>query len=245
MGTSTDRTAGSGGAWTPLKHATTSYVRGLSSGSPSTRTYAQRVLTRHIPVLGGAASAASGARAGRSGVQRLGALLAGVGGTGLENALTSLGLANLVGRTRFDVLDELITFVAGDGDDLDSQAARDAACDVLDEVFGDADTWTELTDTVEMTVSRENLPSLLEMFLAQYVYNRVPVIAERLSRIADPHAVRRADEEMRQIIQVLVSLRLPQDPFTVDWAGPEGRQIAEDTVRMTYEALQGLDGDAQ
>jgi hypothetical protein len=41
------------------------------------------------------------------------------------------------------VLDDLITFIAGD--DLDSQAARDAACDVLDEIFGDADTWTELT----------------------------------------------------------------------------------------------------
>lgn len=245
MGTSTDRTAGSGGAWTPLKHATASYVRGLTSGSPSTGTYARRVLARHVPVLGGAGGAAGGARAGRSGIQRLGALLAGVGGTGLENTLTSLGLATLVGRTRFDVLDELITFIAGDGNDLDSQAARDAACDVLDEVFGDADTWTELTDTAEMTVSRENLPALLETFLVQYVYNRVPVIAERLSRITDPHAVRQADEEMRQIIQVLVSLRIPDDPYTVDWAGPEGRQIAEDTVRMTYEALQGLDGDAQ
>ncbi|MFI7640551.1 hypothetical protein [Nonomuraea sp. NPDC049400] len=196
-------------------------------------------------MLGGAAGAAAGARAGRNGVQRLGALLAGAGGTGLENTLTSLGLATLVGQTRFDVLDELITFIAGDGDDLDSQAARDAACDVLDEVFGDADTWPELTDTAEMTVSRENLPTLLEKFLAQYVYNRVPVIAERLSRITDPNAVRQADEEMRQIIQVLVSLRIPNDPFTVDWAGPEGHQIAEDTVRMTYEALQGLDGDAQ
>lgn len=245
MGTSTDRTAGSGGAWTPLKHATTSYLRGLRSGSPSTRTYAQRVLGRHVPVLGGASRAAASARAGRSGVQRLGALLAGVGGTGLENTLTSLGLSTLIGRTRFEVLDELITVIAGDGDDLDSQAARDAACDVLDEVFGDADTWAELTDRAEMTVSRESLTTLLETFLAQYVYNRVPVIAERLSHITDPNAVRHADEEMRQIIQALVSLRIPSDPFTVDWAGSEGRQIADDTVRMTYEALQGLDGAGQ
>jgi hypothetical protein len=245
MGTSADRSAGSGGAWTPLKHATASYVRGLTSGSPSTRTYARRVLARHVPVLGGAGGAAAGARAGRNGVQRLGALLAGVSGTGLENTLTSLGLGTLVGRSRFDVLDELVTFIAGDGDDLDSQAARDAVCDVLDDVFGDADTWAELSDTAELAVSRESLPTLLEAFLAQYVYNRVPVVAERLSRITDPHVVRRADEEMRQIIQVLVSLRIPTDPFTVDWAGPEGRQIAEETVRMTYEALRGLDGDAQ
>lgn len=242
MGTSTDRTAGSGGAWTPLKHAAASYIRGLQTGSPNTRSYARRVLARHVPVLGGSSGATSGARAGRAGIQRLGALLGGVGDTGLEATLTSLGLANLVGRSRFDVLDELITFVAGDGNDLDSQAARDAVCEVLDEVFADADTWDEMTDTTEAGVSRENLVPLLETFLAQYVYNRVPVVAERLSRITDPQAARHADEEMRQIIQDLVTLRLPDDPFTVDWAGPQGRQIAEDAVRITYETLQGLDG---
>ncbi|HKS47110.1 MAG TPA: hypothetical protein VJT49_18770 [Amycolatopsis sp.] len=139
------------------------------------------------------------------------------------------------------MLDELITYVAGDGNDLDSQAARDAVCEVLDEVFADADTWDEMTDTAEAGVSRENLVPLLETFLSQYVYNRVPVVAERLSRITDPQAARHADEEMRQIIQDLVTLRLPDDPFTVDWAGPQGRQIAEDAVRITYETLQSLD----
>jgi hypothetical protein len=243
MGTSTDRTAGSGGAWTPLKHATASYVRGLTHGSPTTRSYAQRVLARHVPVLGGAAAAAAGARSGRSSVQRLGALLSGIGEVGLENTLTSFGLTDLIGLTRFDVLDELVTLVAGTGDDLDAQAARDAACDVLDAIFGDADTWTELNDTVSMSVSRESLPSLLELFLTQYVYNRVPVVAERLSRITDPRLQRQADEEMREIISVLVLLRLPEDPFRVDWSGAEGRQIADDAIRMSYEALQGLDGE--
>ncbi len=244
MGTSTDRTAGSGGVWTPLKHATTSYTRGLATGSPNTPTFARRVLARHVPVLGGPGAAAS-ARAGSTGVQRLGALLAGVGGEGLQSTLDSLGLSALIGRTRFDVLDEMITFVAGDGDDLDSQAARDAACDVLEEVFGDADTWADLTNTADATVTRETLAALLESFLAHYIYNRVPVIAERLTRISDPHAVRRADEEMRQIIQTMVSLRLPNDPFAVDWPGPQGRQIADDALRATYEAIQGLDGDQQ
>lgn len=244
MGTSADRTAGSGGAWTPLKLATNSYLRGLTSGSPSTREYAQRVLARHVPVLGGAGGATTSARAGLRGIQRLGALLAGAGEAGLENALTSLGLESLVGRNRFDVLDELVTYVTGDGDDLDSQAARDALCDVLDEVFGDADNWAELADTVG-AVTREQVVVLLESFLTHYVYNRVPVIAERLSRIPDPRAVRHADEEMQVIIRGLVSLRIPADPFKVDWAGPQGRQIAEDSVRLAYDALQALDGDGE
>src|SRR6266511_3344638 len=68
MGTSTDRTEGRGGPWTPLKYAATSYVRGL--GAASDRDRARRVLARHVPVLGGAASAASSARAAAAAASR-------------------------------------------------------------------------------------------------------------------------------------------------------------------------------
>ncbi|MGV9211053.1 hypothetical protein ACTFTM_04225 [Micromonospora sp. RB23] len=239
MGTSADRTPGSGGAWTPLKYATASYVRGLGSGDVRQRDRALRVLARHVPVLGGAGAAAGSASAGRAGMQRLGGLLAGMGGPGLAPTLESLGLAELVGRDRFDVLDGLVTLLAGDGDDLDSQAARDAACDVLDEVFADADTWQDLAAA---TVTRDDMQALLEMFLARYIYNRMPVIAERLGRLTDQQAARQADADMRQLITDLVALRLPKDPFTIDWAGSQGQQIADDTIGAVYETLEALDG---
>ncbi|MFI2663490.1 hypothetical protein [Micromonospora carbonacea] len=239
MGTSADRTPGSGGAWTPLKYATASYVRGLGSGDVRQRDRALRVLARHVPVLGGAGAAAGSASAGRAGMQRLGGLLAGMGGPGLAPTLEALGLAELVGRDRFDVLDGLVTLLAGDGDDLDSQAARDAACDVLDEVFADADTWQDLAAA---TVTRDDMQALLEMFLARYIYNRMPVIAERLGRLTDQQAARQADADMRQLITDLVALRLPEDPFTIDWAGSQGRQIADDAIGAVYETLEALDG---
>lgn len=239
MGTSADRTSGSGQAWTPLKYAAGSYVRGLGTGDNRQRDRALRVLARHVPVLGGAGGAAASATAGRSGVQRLGGLLSGMAGPGLGPTLEGLGLGELVGRDRFDVLDGLVTLLAGDGDDLDSQAARDAACDVLDEVFADADTWDDLAGT---TVSRDAMVPLLQLFLAQYIYNRIPVIAERLGRLTDAQAARQADDEMRQLISDLLVLRVPDDPFTVDWSGAEGRIVADDTIRAVYETLEALDG---
>jgi hypothetical protein len=245
MGTSSDRTVGSGGTWTPLKYATSSYLRGIRSGSPNTRAYAERVLARHVPVMGGSERAAAGARAGRTGVSRLGGLLSGVATGGLASALTEAGLAQLIGADRFSVLDALVTYLAGDGNDLDSQAARDAACDVVDEIFGDAETWEELTDAAAEAVTRETLTALLQAFLVRYVYNRVPVIAERLSRLPDAAAVRRADEEMRQIIAALVALRIPEDPFSVDWSGEQGREIARDAVALTYEAVTALEAGDQ
>lgn len=236
MGTSADRSAGTGGNWTPLKHATNAYVRGLGGADSTGR--ARRVLARHVPLLGGAGGASSSARAGRSGIARLGGLLAGIGTGTTGQALAALGLGHLVGKDRFTVLDELVTFIAGDGNDLDSGAARDAACDVLDEVFGDADSWNEL-DSV--SVDREQLGMILERFLALYVYNRVPVVAERLSRLTDPVAMREADREMRQIISDLVAIELPSDPLTVDWAGPEGQAIAERAITSTYELVSALE----
>ncbi|KRQ20391.1 hypothetical protein AOT83_06565 [Mycobacteroides sp. H001] len=236
MGTSADRSAGSGGAWTPLKYAAASYVRHLDG--PNSEAHARRVLGRHVPLLGGAGGAATSARAGATGIQNLGALLSGIGAAGLAEALSTIGLADLIGRDRFTVLDELIGFIAGDGDDLDAQAARDAACDVLDEVFGDADQWDELAD---ISIDETDLLALLQSFLALYVYNRVPVVAERLSRLSDPVAMRKADQEMRQIIANLVAIHLPEDPFAVDWRGEQGRGIADDAISSAYQAISALD----
>jgi hypothetical protein len=235
MGTSADRTAGTGGNWTPLKTATNAYVRGLGRTNSSER--ARRVLARHVPLLGGAGGATASARAGRTGISRLGGLLAGLATGSAGQALSSIGLGHLIGQDRFTVLDELVTYIAGSGDDLDSGAARDAACDVLDEVFGDADPWEELD---QVSVDRDQLNTILERFLALYVYNRVPVVAERLSRLTDPVAMRQADQEMRQIITDLVAIELPADPLAVDWNGPEGRTIAEQSVASAYELLSVL-----
>ncbi len=198
------------------------------------------MLGRHVAVLGGAGAAAGSATSGTTGLSRLGSLLAGVGSAGLGPTLDAFGLGHLVGKDRFEVLDELITLVAGDAADIESQAARDAACDVLDELYSDADTWEELEET---GVSTEQLQPLLTLFVARYVYNRLPVLAERLARLMDPAAVKEADQQIVGMIHDLVSLRMPDDPLTFDWGGPAGKKFADDAVREVYELLSELGGE--
>lgn len=154
MGTSADNRGGSGGAWTPLKRATTNYAKSAASGGGGDRAAAAKVLGKHVAVLGGATSAANGARVGRSTLASLGGFLASVGSTDLGTALRRMGLEHLVGQDRFDVLDELVTAIGGSGSDLDSQAARDAECDVLEALFAEATLWEDLETT---TVSAEYL----------------------------------------------------------------------------------------
>ena len=206
-----------------------------TAGSPSR---ARRLLGRHVPVLGGTASAAGSARAGARESRRLGALLSGMGTADLATALTSIGLEDLVGQDRFSVLDALITFIAGDGDDLDAQAARDAACDVLEDLFGNADQWADLAS---INVTADDLNRMLEMFLSLYVYNRVPVIAERLSRLDNPAQSRHADQEMRLIIADMVAIHLPEDPFTIDWRGGAGPGLGRRRDRQCLRSVERAD----
>ena len=144
MGTSADRDGGSGGAWTPLKRAATSLMNAADAGH-GTGLAGRRLLARHVAVFGGAA----GARAGRAGAQRLGSLLSGIASDGLAAALSEQGLSQLVGADRFTVLDAPAGLIAGDGADVDAQAARDATFDVLAELFPDADSWADL-DAVQV-----------------------------------------------------------------------------------------------
>jgi hypothetical protein len=237
MGTSTDRAGGKGGAWTPLKYAATAYMNAAGSGRGSP-TVARRVLARHVAVLGGAAGAVTGARAGQASAQRLGAVLAGIATDGLGAALIDQGLGRLVGGDRLTVLDALASIVAGDGADGDGQAARDAMFDVLADLFPDADSWAEL-DAVRLDA--DGVRQLLESFLARYVYNRIPVIAERLARLDDPVKAQRAEEDLQRMVASFVHLQLPDDALAVDWAGAEGRTIIDESLRAVYDALAVLE----
>lgn len=239
MGTSADRAGGTGGAWTPLKVAATSYSRSAGSGGGSDG-QARRLLGRHVAVLGGSAGAARSAAAGGSAMAGLGGFLAEVAAQGLPSALRSLGLQHLIGADRFDVLEELISAVAGTGSDLEAQAARDAQCDVLDDFFGDAESWADMS-TIQ--VDRSQLQDLLSEFLARYVFNRIPAIGERLARLVDPSAVKRADRHLLDMIRATVVLNVPGDPLDVDWRGSQGKQIIDEAIADVYRNLEAMGDD--
>jgi hypothetical protein len=234
MGTSSDHTGGSGGSWTPFKRAATSYAK--HGGADR----AGRLLARHVATLGGAAAAAASARTGTTAGQRLGGLLAGVATEGLTPTLERLGLADQVGRDRFEVLDTLITYIAGAGSDLEAQAARDAACDILDELFPEATSYDDLSAVV---VDVAALELLLALFLAAYIYNRVPIIAERLARLGDRRAAERADRELRDYIRSDVDLQLGDDPLAIDWTGAQGRLVIEQAIQAVYTLLEAYEAE--
>jgi hypothetical protein len=236
MGTSSDYKGGRSPEWERLRRAGTSFGK---EGGPD---LAGRVLARLVKALGGAGAVTSAAVAG-AGVptaQRVGVLGAGLAGPGLTPTLETLGLPRLIGESRFDVIEGLLDEIAGGGDALEEQAARTAALDVLEELFGDAETYQELE---EVTLDEGGLLGVLHSFLAAYVYARLaPALDERLNRLGDPKLVRRREREMREYTMATVQLELEGfDLNGIDWGGPDGRALLEASVAAVFEQLEALD----
>jgi hypothetical protein len=233
MGTSTDFSGGTGGAWTGFKRAATDYAKRGGEG------LARRVMARHVGTLGGAGAAVGSATAGVSTAQRLARMLADIGTTGFDAALRTYGLERLIGRDRFDVLEALIEVIAPPGADLESEAARSAAFDVIGEIFAEGESYEELA---RAELDRDGVLRALELFIAWYVYNRAdPVIEQRLSRLDSGEAERR-NRELVDYLRQLVRLELGErDPFAVAWDEPEGRALIEGLLHDVYRQLEAWD----
>lgn len=242
MGTSIDNPGQSGGAYTDYKRAANQFAK--HGGSDR----AQRTLAGLVQALAqaaggaGAASAAGGARAGAASGQALGAFVAGSADGGLEGGLDAVGLHDLVGRGRLEVLSALIDRVAGDGDDEEAVAARSAVLDVLGEIVPEGE---DLDEIGELELGHDAVRDALLLFLTRYVYNRVGAILEqRLAKLDDSALVEARDQEMREYIRSLVELRLRDvDPLNVDWAGEAGRRTITAVLEGTFRLMQADEGD--
>lgn len=234
MGTAKDDEGGKGGAWTPYKRAAMSFAR--HGGEDR----AARTLAGLVAVLGGAGGAVARSGGGAAAGQRLGRFMAGTAEGGLAGGLTAVGLGDLVGRSRFEVLTALIDRIAGAGQDPEEQAARSAVLDVLAELLPDGD---EFEDLAALELNAEGVREALRLFLVFYIYNRVGSILEsRLARLEAPDTAEARDAELRAYIRSIVALRLRDfDPLTVDWDGDEGQELIERTLRSVYRQLEAED----
>lgn len=237
MGTSSDYTGGTGGAWTPYKQAASNYAR---RGGGDGR--AEKVLARYVGALGGAsAAAASGRQAGVSAGQRLAGFGAGLATDGLTPTLENLGLGHLGGRSRWDVLDGLLEELGGDGGSLEDQAVNEALCEAFAELYPDeAETYEELE---AVTVDRDGFVRLIEHFVAAWAYARLlPTLGEKFAHIEDPDTAQRRYDELRERMQLLVKLEIgDDDALGIDWRGADGQARLTRIIDQLYEDMEDLD----
>lgn len=235
MGTSGSFKGGVGGAWTPYKRAASAYAR---FGGPDR---AAAALAAFVAALGGVAGAVAAAQPGLRAGSGLGQLLTASTGDGsLSAGVEALGLGELVGRTRVELLSALLDRFTGDGASLNEQAARSAMVDTLNDLLPDTDDALPLDD---VHLDEAAVRALIEKYLALLIYNlAAPIIDERLNRLGDPVVAAERDRELRDYILALVRLAATQmDPLTVDWSGEGGQRILRTVLEAVYEQLNTND----
>lgn len=237
MGTSSDYAGGTGGNWTPYKHAASNYAR--RGGGHR----AEKVLAKYVGAVGGAGAATSSGTAGGGvrALQGLAAFGAGLGSDGLTETLERLNLGHLVGKDRFDVLDGLLETLGSDGGSLEDQAVNKAICDAFAELYpDDAETYEEL-ETV--TLDHDGLVTFIERVVAAWAYARLlPTLAEKFSHIEDPQVARERYVELRERMRLLVKLEIgDRDALSIDWRGTAGEDILTRVVEQLYEDMEHLD----
>jgi hypothetical protein len=235
MGTSSDYTGGTGGNWTPYKHAASNFARRGGEAR------AEKVLARYVGALGGAAAAASSGRAaGVTSGQGIAAFGAGLARDGLTPTLEQLGLGHLVGRDRYEVLDGLVEALAGDGGSREDQAVERAIIEAFRELYpDDAQTYEELE---AVTLDPDAVQRLIERFVAAWAYARLlPTLAEKFSHIEDRAIAQQRYDELRERLNKLVKLEIgDRNAVDIAWRDAEGEAILTLVVDQLYEDMADL-----
>lgn len=238
MGTSADYGGLTGGGWTSYKVAVSNYAR---NGGGEGGIRAQRVLSRYVAARGGADAIAggSGGRAASSAARGVAGLIAGVATDGLGATLESLGLAGLVGKDRYEVLDGLISVLAGDGATRDEQAVVQAVIETLERLFPeDAQTFDDLDAA---PVIAEDLPRFVETFLTEWAYwQMAPTFEAKFATgIDDAAEYAQREDELRQLLGNVVALKLgDRDPLSIDWRSDEGKRIVDQAITDAFAIIE-------
>lgn len=243
MGTSADFSGPTGGAWTTYKMASANFVRykGEKQRSRVLATFARAVAAGGQGTAGGSVGSAGGSVAG--GAVVAGQSLAGFGADlvnrGLDAALRGVGLDDLIGKERFDVLGGLLDKLIGDGSTIDEVHAKSALNDAIGQLFPeDAQTYDDMADTA---FDATGLKILVETFIGEYVFSKMNLIlGKHLQKCTTLAEQQQLADDVRSSIDSLITINTrSRDILQIDWRGTEGKGILDavaDDVQRGMEA---------
>ena len=228
MGTSSSYNAPTTAGCPAAKGAATRFARQGGTGNVTPGD----VVSAYLTALGGAASAARRAAAGRAAAQRLGGFLGAVADRGLDAALEQVGLGDLVGRDATEILEALVDRLAGPGGTLEEADARAAMLRALQEELEGPAAFDGL--------DQDGVGRLVEGFLVEYIYERMlQELGDRLENGAmTAEDAKKAEDDIRVYVVATVQLELArEEPLTV-WDGPAGQELVDRLTEDAYGQLE-------
>jgi hypothetical protein len=162
-----------------------------------------------------------------------------VEGGGLGQALTSLGIEDLRGRSAGEVISRIADHLAQDVDGLAQDILRGAIQQALLSAaeLADDPSYDNLEASLQTFISREGIEGLIELFLTQYVFDKVWLLIEdyvnnRTDSATDISNMEVAIEEAcRSNVRDEIERHRQEGHFNnLDWFGPDGLGVADTVV---------------
>lgn len=201
----------------------------------------REILDEYISSNGGSSGMSSGrGRLGtgataRSIASSLGGFVSSVARVGLDSALRSTGLADLVGRPVTEVLLGLVARFGGADGDVDSVDARNALTTTMCELCQGIESPEELGTLLSNQVNENRLGTLLMNFFANYLYEQFCRVffGQLITKHGDVKA-RSYLSAIRDVIRSDVSRQtVGLDLNGIDWAGNQGKSMAQIIMKNT------------
>jgi hypothetical protein len=259
MGTSKSLPTPGGGAWTPLKSDITDYLEGDKKITPgqivggTVRALGSLSVPSPGRSRGPSGTASSGGSGGRghTSVAKAVSGLAGFGSAfqtgGLSGALQSLGLDELRGRSAVEVVARIADHLADGTDPTQYELLSDALKAALIEAAAlqTDEAYLDLEAALQAYFDTNGVEGLVQLFLSQYVYDRVWMAIEnhvemKAQSATNAHAMSIAvSNACRSHVESLIQEIKAAGRFdAIDWFGKSGIGLANDLVTELENRLR-------
>jgi len=243
MGTSSSRSdinSSRGGAWSDAKRRTTSFIRETGSSARSAlESFALAVRYDEIKsgARGGGGRLSTSVKAG----QGLGSFFGDVISGGLDQALRSAGLGNLIGASPSTVLSALVDYICGDGSLLNDVVARSAAVEVLAEIFDENDeTYDDLRERWDIHLDKDLITKLLSLFLAQSIFQifLIELGSKFEGNNLSAKEAAQKEKEIYELLKEIIKFDLGKiDPLKFNWKGRQGQLLIKRNLDLAISQL--------
>lgn len=186
---------------------------------------------------GGGGGAGGGSGGIRGAAQGFGSFVADVAQRGLGDALRSLGLESVDGKTPEEIALALLEALCGPGSTIDAVDLRNALSDLLNSLLGNAADFAAAEQA--FAAAAGSLGQLMQDLFGKYIFQRFQTTT--YASIEAQHGAAAADGCLTAVRDYIDSeLRLEgatRDLTGMDWSGREGADFVDSVLAKTFEVF--------
>lgn len=224
-------------SWQTAKTSLTRFARGSGGGEGRAVRTAGR---NYVRAKGGSRAATQSSRSGRSVAAGVGSFLSAVANRGVNAALESIGLGNLVGQSIDSVCVAIADAISPDGSHRDDTAARRAANDTLYRVYKK---FADDTHDIKAlnSVSGDDVRAAIRDTVSAYIFSRwLEELGLSIEKGAtSANSAVSLERQVKQYVRERVRYDTKEaDVLKVNWKAREGSQIIERIFNDAYSILE-------